>query len=272
MKRAFAIAAAAACLLAGAAEAASLAIDRNPEQGGMVIGRTEPGCALFMDTAEVRVAADGHFILAFGRDHIPWALLRVMCPDGTQRRQALPVAGRDWDEQHIDGVPPAMVTPDEAALARIRADAAKVAAARAADSALEGWREALAWPVVGPVTGVYGSRRVLNGEPRRPHFGIDIAAPAGTPVRAAASGRVSLAEPLYLSGGTAIVDHGLGLSTSYLHLAEIAVAPGDLVARGDVIGTVGATGRATGAHLDWRLNWFETRLDPERAAGPMPER
>lgn len=260
-----------ACLSAGAtAEAASLAIDRQPEQGGMVIGRTEPGCTLFVDGSEVRTAADGHFILGFGRDHTAWAVLRVMCPDGTQRRQFLPVSERSWQEQHIDGLPSEMVTPDAATLDRIRADAARVREARATDSDLEGWRDAPMWPVAGVVTGVFGSRRVLNGEPRQPHFGIDIAAVEGTPVRAAAAGRVALAEPLYLSGGTIVVDHGLGLSSSYLHLETISVSPGDPVAQGDVIGTVGATGRATGAHLDWRLNWYQTRLDPERAAGPMP--
>ena len=256
---------------AGAARAAGFALDRAPEQGGMAIGRTGPGCTLFLDGLEVRVAADGHFILGFGRDNAAWAVVRVMCPDGTQRRQFLPVAERAWDEERISGLPPETVDPGPEALARIRADAARVRAARAAASDLEGWREALEWPVAGPVTGRFGARRILDGQPRRPHFGVDIAAPAGAPVRAAAAGRVTLAETLFLSGGTAIIDHGMGLSSSYLHLGEIAVAPGDTVARGDVLGAVGATGRATGPHLDWRLNWYETRLDPARAAGPMPE-
>ncbi len=256
---------------AGPAEAAALAIDRQPEQGGMVIGRTGPGCALFMDGLERRVAADGHFILGFGRDHGPWAVLRVMCPDGTQRRQFLSISEREWGEERIDGLPEDMVSPGAAALERIRADADRVAAARRADSDLDGWREALAWPAAGPVTGVFGARRTLNGAPRWPHFGVDIAAPAGAPVRAAASGQVSLAEELYLSGATVVVDHGFGLSSSYLHLGRIAVAPGDAVAQGDALGTVGATGRATGPHLDWRLNWFDARLDPARAAGPMPD-
>ena len=263
--------AAAVAAVAASAGAASLAIDREPRQGGTVIGRTEPGCTLFFDGSRVRVAPDGHFILGFGRDNAAWAVLRVMCPDGTQRRQFLPVAERSYGEQRIDGLPPAMVSPDEAALERIRAEAARVAAARATDSDLEGWRETPVWPVTGIVTGRYGMRRVLNGEPRQPHFGVDIAAPAGTQVRAAASGRVTLAETLTLSGGTVIVDHGFGLSSSYLHLETIAVAPGDRVAQGDGIGTVGATGRATGPHLDWRLNWYRARLDPALAAGPMPE-
>lgn len=263
--------AAAVAAVAASAGAASLAIDREPRQGGTVIGRTEPGCTLFFDGSRVRVAPDGHFILGFGRDNAAWAVLRVMCPDGTQRRQFLPVAERSYGEQRIDGLPPAMVSPDEAALERIRAEAARVAAARATDSDLEGWRETPVWPVTGIVTGVYGVRRVLNGEPRQPHFGVDIAAPAGTPVRAAASGRVTLAEALTLSGGTVIVDHGFGLSSSYLHLETMAVAPGDRVAQGDGLGTVGATGRATGPHLDWRLNWYRARLDPALAAGPMPE-
>ena len=269
-RRAAAIGAVLALLAAASAEAASLAIDREPRQGGMVIGRTEPGCTLFLDGNEVRVAPDGHFILGFGRDNAAWAVLRVMCPDRSQRRQFLPVAERSYGEQRIDGLPPATVSPDEAALARIRAEAARVAAARATDSDLKGWREAPVWPMTGIVTGHYGVRRVLNGEPRQPHFGIDIAAPEGTPVRAAASGRVTLAEALTLSGGTVIVDHGFGLSSSYLHLESIAVTPGDLVAQGGEIGTVGATGRATGPHLDWRLNWFRTRLDPALMVGPMP--
>lgn len=255
----------------GPAAAASLAIDRRPEQGGLVVGRTDPGCALFMDGLERRVAADGHFILGFGRDHGPWAVLRVMCPDGTQRRQFLSIAEREWRDERIDGLPEDMASPGAAALERMRADAGRVAAARKADSDLDGWREALAWPAIGPVTGAFGARRTLDSAPRRPHFGVDIAAPAGAPVRAAASGRVSLAEDLYLSGATVIVDHGFGLSSSYLHLGSIAVAPGDAVARGDALGTVGATGRAAGPHLDWRLNWFDARLDPERAAGPMPD-
>ncbi len=257
--------------VAASAGAASLAIDREPRQGGTVVGRTEPGCTLFFDGSRVRVAPDGHFILGFGRDNAAWAVLRVMCPDGTQRRQFLPVAERSYGEQRIDGPPPAMVSPDEAVLERIRAEAARVAAARATDSDLEGWREAPVWPVTGTVTGRYGVRRVLDGEPRQPHFGVDIAAPAGTPVRAAASGRVTLAETLTLSGGTVIVDHGFGLSSSYLHLETIAVAPGDRVTQGGEVGTVGATGRAAGPHLDWRLNWYRARLDPALAAGPMPE-
>ena len=256
---------------AGTGRAAGFALDRAPEQGGMAIGRTGPGCTLFLDGLEVRVAADGHFILGFGRDNAAWAVVRVICPDGTQRRQFLQVAERAWADERIDGLPPETVEPDAQALARIRADAARVGAARAADSDLEGWREALAWPAAGPITGRFGARRILDGQPRRPHFGVDIAAPAGAPVRAAAAGRVMLAETLFLSGGTVIVDHGMGLSSSYLHLGAIAVAPGDTVAQGDTLGAVGATGRATGPHLDWRLNWYAARLDPERAAGPMPE-
>ena len=256
---------------ASPAEAAALAIDRQPEQGGMVIGRTGPGCALFMDGLERRVAEDGHFILGFGLDHGPWAVLRVMCPDGTQRRQFLSIAEREWGEERVDGPPGDAASPGSAELERMRADAERMASARSADSALDGWREALAWPVAGPVTGAFGARRTRGGAPRRPHFGVDIAAPAGAPVRAAASGRVSLAEELYLPGAAVIVDHGFGLSSSYLHLGSIAVAPGDEVAQGDALGTVGATGRAAGPHLDWRLNWFDARLDPARAAGPMPD-
>ena len=127
------------------------------------------------------------------------------------------------------------------------------------------------WPVEGRISGVYGSQRILNGIPKRPHFGIDIAAPAGTPIRAPAVGLVTLAaDDHYYTGGTVILDHGHGLTSAFLHLQEVRVAPGQTVAQGEVIGTLGATGRATGPHLDWRINWFDQRLDPAFFVPPMP--
>ena len=128
------------------------------------------------------------------------------------------------------------------------------------------------WPASGRISGVFGSQRVLNGEPKRPHFGVEIAAPLGSPVRAAAEAIVTLAEPdLYYSGGTVILDHGHGLTSSYLHMSEVLVTVGQRVARGEAIGAVGAAGRSTGPHLDWRFNWFDQRLDAELlVSGPMP--
>ena len=128
------------------------------------------------------------------------------------------------------------------------------------------------WPVEGPISGVYGSQRYYNGEPRRPHFGVDVAAPAGTTVRAPAAGIVTLAQPdLFYSGGTVILDHGYKLSSTFLHMSEVLVQAGDELKAGDIIGAVGATGRATGPHLDWRMNWRDTRIDPQLLAPPMPK-
>jgi murein DD-endopeptidase MepM/ murein hydrolase activator NlpD len=164
-----------------------------------------------------------------------------------------------------------MVTPDEATLARIADERKAVETARAVDSAEPFFDEGFAWPAIGPVSGVYGSQRILNGELRQPHFGVDVAAPAGTPVGAAAAGTVTLAQDLYFTGNTVIIDHGYGVSTTYSHLKKMLVAVGDKLNQHQQIGEVGATGRATGAHLDWRLNLFEVRLDPALVVEPMSD-
>ncbi|HEX9646630.1 MAG TPA: M23 family metallopeptidase [Alphaproteobacteria bacterium] len=272
MRRLFRVAAmvAAATVWAQAAVAAALELHGRPIQGGLMRGHVAPGCVVTLDSAEVRVADDGEFVIGFGHDHGEWSIVKALCEHGPSARRFLRIEQRSYPEQRIDGLPEAMVTFDEETLARIRTDQARVDAARAADSDLAGHRAALLWPATGPITGTFGARRVLNGEPRQPHFGIDIEAAPGTSVRAAAAGRVTLAEELYLSGKTVILDHGHGLGTSYLHLGEIAVAVGEEVAQGDVLGTVGMSGRATGAHLDWRITWYRARLDPALLAGPMP--
>ena len=254
----------------GEASAASLTLEGKPIQGGVMFGRVDPGCVVEFDALRVRVADDGGFVIGFRHDQPPWAALRTQCPDGSRRRQFLAVEQREYQEQHIDGLPPKMVTPDEETLARIKAEREMVRAVRDTESDLQAFRDPFIWPVRGIVTGIFGSRRVLNGEPRAPHFGVDVAAETGTPVMATAAGKVILAEDLYLSGKTVIIDHGHGLSSSYLHLDSITVTAGDQVAQGQTIATVGATGRVTGAHLDWRFNWYQARLDPELVAGPMP--
>ena len=165
-----------------------------------------------------------------------------------------------------------MVTPPESVLARIKSENAKIAEARAQDRAEPDYLTGFVWPTVGRISGVYGSQRILNGKPRQPHYGIDIAAPAGTPVRAPADGIVTLAEgDLYYTGGTLIIDHGHGLTSAFLHMKDVEVALGQRVRQGERIGTVGSTGRSTGPHLDWRINWFKARIDPSLLAGPMPK-
>jgi len=186
------------------------------------------------------------------------------------------VAAREYRLQEITGVPQQTVTPSEEHLERIRAERAKVRTAKAQRLALDDGfravRDGFAWPVTGRISGVYGSQRIYNGTPGTPHYGVDVARPAGTPVTAPAAGRVTLAEPdLFYSGGTVILDHGYGLSSSFLHLSEVSVSVGDQLAPGDLIGAIGATGRATGPHLDWRMSWFNQRIDPQLLVPPMPD-
>jgi murein DD-endopeptidase MepM/ murein hydrolase activator NlpD len=249
---------------------ALLELDGKFVQGGMVTGRVEPAATVALDGAAIPVRGDGRFFLGFGRDQGATAALVVTHPDGYVDRVALEIEQRAYDIQRIDGLPDQMVTPDAATLARIADDRKAVEAARAIDSDVPFFDQGFVWPAIGPVSGVYGSQRILNGEPRQPHFGVDIAAPEGTPVGAAAAGTVTLAKDLYFTGNTVIIDHGYGVSTTYSHLKKMLVAVGDKVNRQQEIGELGATGRATGAHLDWRLNLFDVRLDPALVVDEMP--
>jgi len=242
-------------------------------QGGFMVGAVDPGSQVTLNGDRVPVGPDGKFVIGFGRDFDGPARIEVTLPNGSVQRLVEPVEKREYDVQRIDGVAPEYVTPPDSVLARIAADVQQVKIARKKMTPVAWFERGFAWPAYGPITGVYGSQRVFNGEPRRPHYGIDIAVPAGAPVAAAADGIVTLAhDDMYFSGGTVIIDHGYGLSTTYLHLQRIDVDEGDIIERGDVIGTVGATGRSTGPHLDVRLNWFQERLDFQLAAGRMHAR
>ena len=261
-----------ALLLAPAiAVAGQFALDGPLVQGGLLRGVTEPGAEVTFEGRRVRVSVQGLFVVGFGRDDAGPFTLEVRHPDGTTTHRHLDIEKRDYRIQRIDGLPPKMVTPDAEALERIRRENARIAEVRARDTPEALFAGGFAWPVEGPISGVYGSQRVLNGEPRRPHFGVDVAAPAGTPVKAPADGIVALAEEdLYYTGGTVMLDHGHGLTSVYSHLSAVTVTVGEHLKQGEVIGRVGATGRVTGAHLDWRVNWFKTRLDPALLVPPMP--
>lgn len=273
MRRRLAGALLALLFLTGAGRAEPpLALDGALSQGGLVTGRTAPGARVRLDGRPIRATEDGLFLLGFGRDAGPRAVLEIVATDGQVLRRDLTVAARDWPVTRIDGLPPRKVTPAPEDLARIEADSALIRAARARDSATAWFRGGLDWPVAGPISGVFGSQRILNGEPRAPHSGTDIAAPAGAPVAAAAPGRVTVAAPdMFFTGMTVMIDHGHGLATVYAHLSRIAVAVGELVTRGQTIGAVGASGRASGPHLHWGVSLFDVRLDPALAAGPMPK-
>jgi murein DD-endopeptidase MepM/ murein hydrolase activator NlpD len=264
-------AALALALWAAPCAAGALSLEGAFTQGGLVRGQTEAGATVTLDGRAVRVAPDGSFVLGFGRDAPAAASLDVAFADGSREHRSLTIAARQYDVQRIDGLPPQQVTPDAAAQARIDRERVLIAAARKADSDLVFFEEPLRWPALGPISGVYGSQRILNGEPRAPHMGVDIAAPRGAPVTAAAAGTVTLAErDLFFTGGTVIIDHGYGLATTYQHMDRIDVTASQHVEAGTPIGIVGATGRVTGPHLHWALNWYDIRLDPMLAAGPMP--
>jgi murein DD-endopeptidase MepM/ murein hydrolase activator NlpD len=239
-------------------------------QGGMVVLHLRDGVRVTLN-GDPLPQIDGRTVLGFGRD----AALRQQIAfqhKGKSQIVAVALTPRQYNIQRIDGLPPAMVTPPDEAWPRIIAQGKLKKKARAIASTQSGFAEGFVWPTRGRITGVYGSQRFYNGEPRRPHFGIDIAAPRGTEVVAPASGRVTLAEPdMYFEGGLVFIDHGLSVTSAYMHLDSLKVKVGDKVQRGDVIATVGSTGRSTGPHLDWRMFWRGARLDPALLAEGNPD-
>ncbi|MBU0725853.1 MAG: M23 family metallopeptidase [Alphaproteobacteria bacterium] len=254
--------------LAGAAE---LTLTGKATQGGLLIGQTEPGASVVFEGRRMRVTEDGRFLIGFGRDAGPASAVEVTLRSGAVIRREITVTPREFDIQRIDGLPEKMVTPPAAVLARIKADNEEVRRVRETDLAEPLFSSGFVWPSIGRISGVYGSQRILNGQPRQPHYGIDIAAPTGSPVVAPADGVVTMAHPdMYFTGATIILDHGHGLSSTFLHLDTIQVKPGDRLRQGQPIGTLGASGRATGPHLDWRINLFDIRIDPALLVGPMP--
>lgn len=240
-------------------------------QGSVIFGQSGPGARVVFNGRTVRVAPDGRFIIGLDRDQPPKASLSITLPSGAIEQREFAVLAREYQIQRIDGLPPAQVNPPPEAQKRIAKDVRRVRAARLRDTNRTDFSAGFIWPSIGPISGVFGSQRILNGEPKQPHYGVDVAMPVGTPVRAPAGGVVSLAAPdMYYTGGTLMIDHGHGLSSAFLHLSKLLVKEGQIVAQGDLIGEIGATGRATGPHLDWRVNWFDARVDAQLLAGPMP--
>lgn len=252
--------------------AQALDLDGPLVQGALRVGVVEPGASVRVDGKPVRVSAQtGEFVFGIGRDQEKPIQISVSPPTGTPEVFAFDVKAREYDIERIDGLPPRKVSPNTTDLDRIQREGRQISAARARDSELAHAFAGFRWPVTGRISGRYGNQRILNDKPRRAHLGIDIAAPTGTPVGASAKGVVSLAErDLFYTGGTVVIDHGHGVTSIYSHLARVGVAVGKTVEVGEVIGEVGSTGRSTGPHLDWRINWFDLRLDPELIAGPMP--
>jgi len=233
-------------------------------QGSFILGKTEPGSEVFIDKKRVKVTSDGFFVFGLGRDR-KYDVVITLSKDGDKQKIVKKVQKRKYNIQRIDGLEEKKVTPPEEVYERIKRENKWIGEARSVDSNLTFFTKKFIVPVENAIiTGVYGSQRILNGKPKWPHYGLDFAADEGTKIKAMLDGTVTLAEPdLYYTGGTLTFDHGHGISTLYMHMQKILVKKGQKIKQGDIIGTVGSTGRATGAHLDVRLNWFQTRLDPE---------
>lgn len=272
-------------LIAASVAAATLATHANPTaaaptitvrdtvtQGAMVRGVTEPDNSVTMNGQTLSVADTGAFVFAVARAYTGSVTLKATDPAGETTTKVLDVVEREFDVQRIDGLDQDKVTPPRTKEVqdRIWRDVTAIRAARKVTSERTDFADGFSWPVDGIVTGVFGSQRILNGTPRSPHSGLDIAGATGTPVLAPAGGVVTLWHPdMYFTGGTLIVDHGHGINSTFIHLSDTLVQEGDEVTQGQPIAKVGATGRATGPHLHWSMNWGKVRIDPQLL---LPER
>ena len=241
-------------------------------QGSLAIGAAPPGSLVSLDGRPLRVTAGGAFAFGFAPDQTAAALITVRYPDGGGDSRRYSPAVRPYEKQRVNGLPQNTVTPPPEVLARISHEAETIYLARLNDSAGSDFLTGFNWPAPGIESGVFGSRRIDNGVAMSPHWGVDMAAPTGTPIHAPADGVVRICDDYYLDGGFTLIDHGQGVSTCYLHQSKRLVSEGAVVKRGQLIGRIGATGRATGPHLHWAMNWFEVRLDPSLSTRtPKPE-
>lgn len=240
-------------------------------QGAMMRGIAAPGSRVTVDGKELRVTPDGQFVFGIARDAGTDVDLAITDPAGETQELHLPITQRKWEITRVDGLPEKTVNPDPATLEQIKKDSAQIHAARKEAGVEIGFEEKFVAPVTAlRVSDSFGSQRILNGEAKAPHIGIDLAVPIGTSVIAPASGKVILAEPnMVLTGGTVMIDHGYGITSVYAHLSAISVKPGDVLAQGQEFAKSGMTGRANGPHLHWGVYWFETALDPGLLA-PVP--
>ena len=231
--------------------------------GSLIIGKVAPGSKINFHKKTVRVSPDGTFILGFGRNAKLTQSIEILDPNGFTYMQNIKLKKRTYNITRIDGLPGRKVTPNPKDVKRIKANNAGIARVRQLDTKTQNFLNGFQWPILGRISGVYGSQRVLNGKPRSPHNGVDIAAPKGSTVLATAKGTIALVhQDMFYSGKTVMIDHGHGLSSIYIHMSEILVKQGQLVTKGEAIGAVGMTGRATGPHLHWGISLFRTHLDP----------
>jgi murein DD-endopeptidase MepM/ murein hydrolase activator NlpD len=251
------------CFLAFSVFASELQLKGEITQGSLIRGQVPVGHQVWLNDIPLKISTDGHFAFGFGRDAKLTQQIKWSDDKGELHIKLLKLQVRTYDIQRIEGIPSQYVSPPKEVSERIKRDNQLVAIARTLNDDRSDFYQDFIWPAAGPISGVYGSQRVFNGTPKRPHFGVDVASPTGSPVHAPADGIVTLfVADMYYSGGTMIIDHGHGVSSTFLHLSKGHVAAGTSVKQGDLVAEIGATGRATGAHLDWRMNWFKERLDP----------
>ena len=252
------------CMLLSAQAVADVQLSGEIKQGGLVVGKTSPGATVLLNDKQLVVSKQGDFVFGFGRDDEQHYALSVIDVNGSKHVKQFTPEKREYNEQRINGIKKSIMKPDPKAQARIKLDNQQIKAARTISSEQIAFAKGFIAPIEGTITGVYGSRRIFNGEPKWPHFGLDYAGKTGDPVKAPANGTILLyVKDMFYSGGTMIIDHGQGVSSTFLHLSNSYVEVGDTVKQGQIVAAVGASGRATGPHLDWRINWFNTRIDPE---------
>jgi murein DD-endopeptidase MepM/ murein hydrolase activator NlpD len=242
------------------------------EQGSLALGTAPPGSQAALDGRPLKVTPEGRFAFGFDYNQTKASLVTVRYPDGGGDSRSFTPTVRQYDIQHVNGLPQETVTPPREVLARIAKEGEAIYLARLRETSGDDFLSGFDWPAPGIESGVFGSQRIDNGVPMAPHFGVDMAAPTGTPIHAPADGVVTISDDYYLDGGFTLIDHGQGVSTCYLHQSKRLVRAGARVARGQLIGQIGQTGRATGPHLHWAMNWFQVKLDPSRSTRkPKPD-
>ncbi|PKG55867.1 M23 family metallopeptidase [Shewanella sp. GutDb-MelDb] len=242
---------------------AQVELNGELKQGSLIRAKVKPGTQVYLNDAAIDVNSEGQFAFGFAREAQLKQLLKLVYPDGLTELKPLTLAKRQYKIQNVNGISKKIMKPDPKAQNRAAQDSKQVKAARTQFTKSNAFNQTFIWPLTGRISGVYGSQRVYNGKPGTPHYGVDVAAKTGTVVVAPADGVISLAvDDMFYSGGTMIIDHGFGVSSSFLHLSKLYVKEGQEIKQGDKVAEVGATGRATGPHLDWRVNWYQMRLDP----------
>ncbi|GHF91862.1 M23 family metallopeptidase [Thalassotalea marina] len=246
--------------------AGSLTLFGEIKQGSLIIGKTEKGATVTLNDEAILVSEQGNFAFGFGRDEKKAQTLEVTFKDGSKTTRQLTPAAQKYNIQRVEGIAKKIMQPSKENAARAKKDAALVWNTRNITSNRSDFATGFIAPAKGRITGVYGSQRFYNGKAGRPHYGLDYAGKTGTPVVAPASGKVVMYVPdMFYSGGTMIIDHGHGVTSTFLHLSASFVKQGDEVKKGQKVAAIGSTGRSTGPHLDWRVNWKHVKLDPALA-------